>query len=131
MASYTINERETGRCRVHKNTGGRPFWCSFEYIIEPPPLDTACDVEIGKEPDAETQRWFPHVASGIRQGLADLTEHYNVELQSIKIRISRVISHPIATDETACVSYGRSWIVGFGRGDSLVPVSTARDENSR
>ena len=115
MQSHTVRELESGRCRVHKFTGN-PFWCSFDYIIEPNHIDANCRIEIGPEPDAETQRWFPYVETGIRQGIASLAEHYDVKLEAVIIRIPKVYSHPVATSERACMSYGRSWIIGFGNG---------------
>jgi hypothetical protein len=88
----------------------------------PAPGVDGIDTTVVEAADAATAAWFPHIRRGAEDGQRSLLEHYGRRLVGVRIEVTRVHAHPVATTASACRRYGREFILSLGRHRS-VPIS--------
>ena len=125
MERWTIAEPYADRFRIHLNFGGHGYWCMFDYEAVPAPAQEGIDVVIGADPDADTVRWFSDLKRGMEAGWAALQEHYEQLLAGVRIVVTRIHAHPVATTAQGCEQYGRNFIVDLGRHRAVRATRTA------
>ncbi len=106
MEHWTIPEPLVGRFRLHIQFGGQPFWCMFDYVLTPAPLNEPVEVTLAEGADFVSQEWFPHIRRGIVRGLAEAEERVR-ELVGVRVEIQKVYDHLVDTTSQGCELYGQ------------------------
>jgi hypothetical protein len=89
--------------------GGITTYCAFDVAVSLAPEYHGGIIELAVEADAESVEWFPHVYRGMLRGL-EIAQEDGYELVGIRIVITKIHTHDIATTECACERNGSMFI---------------------
>ena len=115
MERWTIPEPQAGRYRLHINFGGPGFWCMFDYAARPDPAVEGIAVAVGGSADPDTADWFPHLKRGMDEGWRTLRDDFGRVLTGVRVVVTKVHTHPVATTARGCEYYGSEFVLEFGR----------------
>lgn len=114
MERRTIVEPHADRFRMHINFGGRPFWCMFDYAVEPAPGREGMRVVMAAGADQDTVRWFDDLRRGMETGWAEL-QRDGLLLTGVRVVVTKIHAHPIDTTAAGCERYGRAFVMDLAR----------------
>ncbi len=115
MERWTIPHPLSGRFRLHINFGGPGFWCMFDHRTTPDQHVDGVEVSVSAAADADTRAWFLHIRRGMETGEQWLQEHHGRLLTGVRVEITKVHTHAVATTAVGCERYGKEFIYELGR----------------
>ena len=110
MERWTVAELSDGRYRLHINHGGTPFWCMFDFEVQPAPECGGVDVQLAADADSLSAEWFPYLRQGMLRGLEKAREHGR-EWAGVRVEVRKVHTHPTDTTARGCERYGFSFVL--------------------